>query len=346
MQRERCSFCVNNKNTARSSGSPKPKKRPPRSKGQKSKKKRKYRIRNWPDYNTALVQRGSLLLWLGKGVLQEWRNRGRTGKRGKPRLYSDQAIACALRMRQVYRLPLRATEGLLRSLVALLGADVPIPCYSTLSRRQAGLAVPLDAPAAAEPLHLVVDGTGLKVFGDGEWKARQHGVSKRRTWRKVHLAVDQKTGYVQAAATTTNSISDGQVLPKLLEQVSQPIGQVSADGGYDRRTCYEAIAKRGAKAAIPPRRGARIWQHGNSKQERLARDENLRRIRQVGRAKWKRESGYHRRSLAETTMFRLKTIFGSALRGRTEAAQDTETMLRLSALNQMTALGMPDAYLL
>ncbi len=351
MQQERCSFCVNNKNTARSSGSPKPKKRLLRCKGQKSKKKRKYRIRNWHDYNTALVQRGSLTLWLNQDVLQNWHNQERTGKRGKPRFYSEQAILCALRLREVYRLPLRATEGLLRSLVALLGADIAVPCYSTLCRRQAGLAVDLFKPTA-EPLHLVIDGTGLKVFGDGEWKARQHGisnqhgVSKRRTWRKVHLAVDQKTGQVQAAATTTNSISDGEMLPKLLEQVPQPVDQVSADGGYDRRTCYEAIAARGAKAAIPPRRGAKIWQHGNSKQGRLARDENLRRIRQVGRAKWKRESSYHRRSLAETAVFRLKTIFGSVLRARTNAAQDTETKLRLSALNQMTALGMPNAYLL
>ena len=280
---------------------------------------------------------------MGQDVLQTWRNQERTGKPGKPRLYSDQAIACVLRLREVYRLPLRATEGLLRSLVALLGADITVPCYSTLSRRQAGLSVELSAPAA-EPLHLVIDGTGLKVFGDGEWKARQHGVTKRRVWRKVHLAVDQNTGHVQAAVTTTNSISDGEVLPQLLEQITQAISQVSADGGYDRRTCYEAIAKRNAKAAIPPRHGAKIWQHGNSRQERLPRDENLRRIRQVGRAKWKQESGYHRRSLAETAMFRLKTIFGSVLRARTEAAQDTETLLRLSALNQMTALGMPDAY--
>ncbi len=119
---------------------------------------------------------------------------------------------------------------------------------------------------------------------------------------------------------------------------------MSADGGYDRRSCYEAIAAHGAKAAIPPRRGAHIWQHGNSKQERLARDENLRRIRKGGRAKWKRESGYHRRSLAETTMFRLKTIFGTTLRARSDAGQDTEALIRLNALNQMTALGRPDAY--
>ncbi len=134
------------------------------------------------------------------------------------------------------------------------------------------------------------------------------------------------------------------MLPKLLEQVPQPICQVSADGGYDRPTCYEAIAQREAKAAIPPRRGAKIWQHGNSKQERLARDENLRRIRAGGRAKWKRESGYHRRSLVETAMFRLKRLFGTTLRAKSGPAQDTETMVRLDALNKMTALGMPDSY--
>ncbi len=219
-----------------------------------------------------------------------------------------------------------------------------VPDYSTLSRRRKKMTVALSPPVPSEPLHLVVDSTGLKVFGDGEWKVRQHGVSKRRTWRKVHLAVDQNTGLIRAAATTTSSTSDGEMLTKLLDQAPQTLCQVSADGGYDRRTCYEAIAKREAKAAIPPRRGARIWQHGNCKAERLARDENLRRIRQVGRAQWKRESGYHRRSLAETAMFRLKTLFGATLRAKSDAAQETETLVRLDALNKMTALGMPQSY--
>jgi IS5 family transposase len=340
---------VNNKNTSRSIGSPKPKKRSQHLKGTKSKKgqkskKKPYRIRNWPDYNTALVQRGSLILWLNPEAVRNWHNQARTGKRGKPRLYTDQAITCALRLKEVYRLPLRATQGLLRSLVALLGGGVSVPHYSTLCRRRPALSVDLSAPAVTGPLHLVVDGTGLKVFGDGEWKVRQHGVSKRRTWRKVHLAVDEATGFVRAATTTANSVSDGEVLPSLLDQVPEPVAQVSADGGYDRRTCYEAIARRGARAVIPPRRGAKIWRHGNSKQERLARDENLRRIRKVGRAKWKRESNYHRRSLAETAVFRFKTIFGGTLSARKEAAQDRETLLRFSALNQMTALGMPESY--
>lgn len=318
---------MNNKKTSCSSGSPEPKKHSLRSKEHQSQKaakpkKRQYRIRNWSDYNTALVQRGSLTLWLEKDVQQHWYNEDHTGKRGRRRIFSEQAIACILRLRDVFHLPLRATEGLLRSLVLLLGLDVMIPCYSTLSRRQKGLSVDLDAPVSAEPLHLVVDGTGLKVFGDGEWKVRQHGASKRRVWRKVHLAVDKDTGYIQAAATTASSVSDGQMLPSLLEQVEQSISQVSADGGYDSRGCYDAISKRGAKAVIPPRHGARIWQHGNSRQERLARDENLRRIRKVGMSKWKRESGYHWRSLVETAMFRLKTIFGGALRGRSDETQE------------------------
>ena len=167
---------MNHKNTPRSSGSPKPKKRPKR-----LKKKHKYRIRNWPDYNTALVQRGSLCLWLDEETVQNWRSQERTKKRGKPKVYSDQAIACALRLGAVYHLPLRAIEGLLASLVTLAEVSVPVPSYSTLCRRRKKMSVALSPPAPTEPLHLVVDGTGLKVFGDGEWKVRQHGASKRRT---------------------------------------------------------------------------------------------------------------------------------------------------------------------
>src|SRR5205085_1447229 len=131
--------------------------------------------------------------------------------------------------------------------------------------------------------------------------------SKRRTWRKLHLGADETTGEIVAAVVTTNNVADSQVLAEMLEQAEDELEQVSGDGSYDKRSCYEAIRKRQAKAAIPPQRNAKIWQHGNSKQERLIRDENLRRIRQVGRKAWKHEVGYHRRSLAETQMYRVKT---------------------------------------
>jgi len=157
-----------------------------------------------------------------------------------------------------------------------------------------------------EAIHLVVDSTGCKVYGEGEWKVRVHGASKRRTWRKLHLGVDEQTGEIVAAVLSSNNVSDGEVLPQLLEQVQEPLSQVSGDGSYDQRGCYQVLRERHKeqeqvlKVTIPPRRGARIWRHGNSREEKLVRDENRREIRRVGRKQWKQQNGYHRRSLAET----------------------------------------------
>ena len=308
------------------------------------KTKPSYRLRNWKHYNAALVQRGSLSLWVSDEVITAWRNTEKTGKRGKPRTYSDTAVLCMATLKEVYHLPLRATQGLTLSITKLLGLDLPVMDYSQLSRRCATLEVVLPRRQKNEPLHMVIDSTGVKVFGEGEWKVRQHGYSKRRTWRKLHLGADETTGEIIAAVVTTNNVADSQVLEDLLEQVEEEIEQVSADGAYDKRNCYEAIGKRKAKAAIPPRRNAKIWQHGNSKQERGIRDENLRRIRKVGRKQWKQEVDYHRRSLAETQMFRVKTIFGGRVSARQFAGQATQVLVRCAALNTMTHLGMPDSY--
>ena len=308
------------------------------------KTKRTYRLRNWKHYNSALVQRGSLILWVSDEVITAWRNTEKTGKPGHPRTYSDTAVLCMAMLKEVYHLPLRATQGLTESLMKLLGLDLPVMTYSQLSRRCAVLEVSLPRRKKPEPLHMVVDSTGVKVFGEGEWKVRQHGYSKRRTWRKLHLGADESTGEIVAVVVTTNNLADSQVLEDLLEQVDDEMEQVSGDGSYDKRNCYEAIRKRKAKAAIPPRRNAKIWQHGNSKEDRLIRDENLRRIRQVGRKKWKQEIGYHRRSLAETQMFRMKTIFGERVSARRFAGQATQMLVRCAALNTMTHQGMPDSY--
>jgi IS5 family transposase len=307
------------------------------------KTKQSYRLRNWKHYNAALVQRGSLTLWVSDAAITAWRNTEKTGKPGKPRTYSDTAVLCMATLKEVYHLPLRATQGLMLSIMRLLGLDLPVMDYSQLSRRCAVLEVALPRHSKNEALHMVVDSTGVKVFGEGEWKVRQHGYSKRRTWRKLHLGADEATGEIVAAVVTTNNVADSQVLEELLEQVEEKVEQVSADGAYDKRNCYKAIGKRKAKAAIPPRRNAKIWQHGNSKEERLIRDENLRRIRQVGRKQWKQEVGYHRRSLAETQMFRVKTIFGDRVSARQFAGQATQVLVRCAALNRMTHLGMPDS---
>jgi IS5 family transposase len=310
----------------------------------KKKTKRTYRLRNWSQYNKALVQRGSLTVWVSEDSLSAWQNTERTGKRGKPAFYADAAILCMATLEEVYRLPLRATEGLTRSVLKLLGIELSVPCYTTLSRRRRSLEVELPRLCKSEPLHLVVDSTGIKVYGEGEWKVRQHGYSKRRTWRKLHLAVDEATHECVAVVVSTNNFKDSQILPDLLEQVEDEIKQVSADGAYDSRNCYDALRARGAIAAIPPQKRAKIWQHGNTKAERHIRDENLRAIRQKGRGEWKRASGYHRRSLAETQMFRVKTIFGERVSARTFEGQAVQLLVRCAALNRMTHLGMPDSY--
>ena len=309
-----------------------------------TKKKPTYRVRNWSKYNKSLVRRGSLTVWVSPDVLAAWTNVPPSGKRGHPRTYSDGAIECMATLRAVYHLAQRATQGLLSSIFELLEVSARVPSYSTLSRRQQTLDIQLPKRRPGEGVHVVVDSTGVKVFGEGEWKVRQHGYTKRRTWKKLHVGVDEATGEILALAVTDNSVADHEELPGLLDQIDEPVTQVSADGAYDKRKAYDAIGKRKAKATIPPRRGARIWQHGNSKQERLIRDENLRAIRKHGRKAWKHSSGYHRRSLAETAMSRFKRILGSTIAARTFASQTTEIKVRCKILNTMTQLGTPDSY--
>ncbi len=304
--------------------------------------KARYRLTNWKAYNDALVQRGSLTIWLADDVLAGWAHPEHDGTRARPKVYTDVAMQCILTLQQVYHLRLRQTEGLVRSLMRLAQVDLPVPDYSTLCRRRKPLPITLPRLARDEGLHVVVDSTGLKIFGEGEWKARQHGVSKRRTWRKLHLGVDEATHEVVACVLTTNDIQDGEVLEELLAQVAGPIDQVSADGAYDTEGCYHAITDRQARPVIPPRENAAI----NEGPQWATRNATIERVREIGRAAWKVERDYHRRSLAETAMFRMKSTFGAGLTSRSIKGQTTEALIRCAALNRMTQLGMPDSVLL
>src|SRR3954453_15531538 len=298
-----------------------------------------YRIRNWKQYNDALVRRGSITLGVDHEAIQAWRYQG-PPQRGAQFRYSDTAIQCVLTLRSVYHLPLRATEGFARSIFEIMGVGLDVPDYSTLCRRARTVRITL--PRRAEgPLHLILDSTGLKVHGEGEGKVRQHGYSKRRTWLKLHLAIDPETHEIRAAVASEPGVTDAEAVPSLLEQVENPLEGVGADGAYDRRGVYEELEHRGARAVIPPRRDAVIQRHGNKSGPRLARDENLRRIRRIGRAAWKEESGYHRRSLGETAMSRMKAIFGCGVAGRRLESQAKEVGIRCRALNIMTHQGVP-----
>jgi hypothetical protein len=300
---------------------------------------KKYRIRNWREYNKALVRRGSLTLWINDESLKGWLSI-QQGTRGRPQLYTDLAILCLLTIRAVYHLPLRAAQGFAASLMKVLGMDLPVPHYSTLSKRASTLQVAIPRQTAAQPIHLVIDSSGLKIFGEGEWKTRFYDIERRRTWRKLHLGVNAQTGEVVAAALSDNELLDRQAIPELLSQVDSEIKQVAADGAYDYRSCYEAIWERGATPLIPPKE--RAVAAGDRKMK--DRDRNVKRAKCLGLKKWKKVSGYHERSLVECAFFRLKTLFSDKLRSREFQRQGVEGFIRCRAMNQMTLLGMPDSY--
>ena len=303
-------------------------------------KKAKYHLRNWKEYNRALVGRGSLTFWIEEGAISGWLNEEKNGKRGRPYTFADLAINCMSMLKAVYHLPLRATQGMTVSILELMKITLTVPSYSTLSRRRQRLEIKLPHQSKDKPIHLVVDSSGIKVYGEGEWKVRQHGWSKRRTWRKLHLGVDESTGEIIAAVVTDKGTADKETLPDLLAEVDAEIGQVSGDGGYDYMTAYQSIAQYNARASIPPRRNALIWNNGQMD----ARDENVRRIRKIGRKKWKKESNYHRRSLAENAFFRYKLVLGDRIYERLFDTQACEILIRCAVLNKITHLGMPDSY--
>jgi hypothetical protein len=301
-----------------------------------------YRITNSSQYNESLVRRGDVTFWFDEAVLAAWKHENGASKVGRPFVYSDPAIESLLMLRELFRLPYRQTEGLSRALVKLLQAEIAVPDFMSLAKRAGQTNVTLQVDKSATgPIDVVVDSTGLKVYGEGEWKVRQHGVGKRRTWRKLHLAVNPETHEIVAQVLTDNHAHDADQVEPLLEQVDGEVQTFYGDGAYDQWKVYDGLAERGVDAIIPPRKNARIKQHGNESADPLPRDECIRQIRRDGRKARKQSIGYHRRSLAETARHRLKACLGGSLKNRILENQRTETSLRCKLLNLFVTLGMP-----
>ena len=308
--------------------------------------KARYKITNWKDYNQRLIKRGDITLWLNDEVLDHWRAAKREKRRGRPKQYSDIAVECMLTLRALFKLPLRAVEGLMISLLKLLDCAMEVPTYATLSRRQQGLLINLNQTLidSQEPKHVLVDSTGLKVYGEGEWKLKKHGRDRRRVWRKLHLAVDAKTHEIVAADLTENSTADCEALPTLLLKIEGNVHKVSADGAYDTWNCRYTIHTEveAEEAIIPPRERARKMENTNMPEVR-ERNEAINVIQRDGRKSWKEQSGYHQRSLFETAMFRVKRTFGQQLQARTLQNQISEAVMKSKILNQFIQQGMPES---
>lgn len=302
-----------------------------------SKPEKKYRTTNWTEYNAALKSRGSLSIWLDKEMT--W-YAAQTGKRGRSAIYSDAAIQFCLSMKCLFGLPLRQSIGLVESLLQLAGLDWCVPDFSTISRRQKLLQVTIPYRGRTDALHLLVDSTGVKMLGEGEWKTKKHGAEYRRQWRKVHIGIDAQTLEIRAIEVTSNNVGDAPVLPGLLSQIpgSVAIGSVTGDGAYDTKACHAAISARGAAAIIPTRKNAQLWKKFPPGTH--ARNETLLVTRLLGRSIWKNWSGYHRRSLVETKMRCIK-LLGERIMSRDFDRQVAELQIRAALLNRFTHLGTP-----
>ena len=303
--------------------------------------KKVYRVRNWPQYNKGLVSRGSLFIWFNKAHIQSAEGAH------KNQAYSNALIACALTIRQLFRLPYRATEGFLRSLIELHHLGIPTPDYSTLCRRSKGLKVNLNIKSTSQARHILIDSTGVQVVGEGEWKRLKHGESRCQVWKKLHIALDADSLDILALDVTDSVRLDGNYLPGLVNQIDGPIGQITGDGAYDKQNCYETALERGAKPVFPPQHNAAVQRNKIKKNPALIpRDELIIRLNSALDKEeelriWKQENNYHRRSLVETNMSRLNAIFGDEMNARTPENQYTDLAIRCSIVNKMNKLGLP-----
>ncbi len=302
--------------------------------------KTKYRVGNWAEYDRALVQRGDITLWISSDATGAWKP-APSGRRGAQRKFSDHAIETALVLRLVFKLPFRQAEGFLRSVLSLMGVDLQSPDHTTLSRRSQELNVDLHRVAVDNPIHLIVDSTGLSIVGEGEWAEAKHGGRGKRAWKKLHLGVD-RSGVIVAEALTHGSADDAKTALDLIDTIEGDISSITADAAYDVMAIYDAAGERGAKVVVPPIKTA--TRSRRRRHQACARDRTIMRMKAIGRRRWKKESGYHRQARVENTFFRYKTLIGDRLRARHPTSQEVEALMACNILNRMTALGRSDSF--
>lgn len=317
-----------------------------------TKPKDRYKITNWSAYNSGLKQRGSLTLWIDDTVAQSWYYQG-PAKRGGQMIYSSDCIVMLLSLKATFRLAFRQLEGFSESIFALAGVDLQVPSYTQICRRQEGLKVPSQIRKALREggvIHLVVDSSGLKIYGECEWKVRKHGWSKRRTWRKIHLGVDEKTGEITAQVLTDNKTDDASVLKDLLAGTFDQgvdINKVGADGAYDTYECWDTLVEAEIEPIIPPRENAQFQLDKEGLPTEHPRNKALECIdeggQEVNRKGWKIQSGYHRRSISENAFFRWKTVLGEKMYARKFENQKTEAAIKVAILNKLIQIAAPIA---
>jgi transposase len=306
--------------------------------------KSKYQIQNWSQYNKALIQRGSISVWIDENCIKKWYTNECTGRGGRQKTYSDDAFLMLLVVRERFGLTLRSLQGFVESIFKLMNVNLKVPSYSQISRRAKSLHKQVTRLNKSNPRHIIFDSTGLKVYGEGEWKVRTHGKSKRRIWRKFHVGIDAETQDFIVCELTDHSVGEVPSAVRMLEKLDGNIETVRGDGAYDPNAMRKKIYEKGGRAIIPPPRHATI--KGAVDGWIRNRDEDIAKIyelgdRDTGRRPWKILTQYFKRSLVETAMFRIKKMMGGQLKGRLIDTQRTEAFCKCLVINKMNELGMP-----
>lgn len=303
-----------------------------------------YRIRNWSDYNKSLIQRGSLTFWVEEDSLKKWQSNDSTGKAGRPFVFSNEAMIMLLVIRERFNLTLRSLQGFSESLFSLMKLNLTVPCYTQISRRAKSLYKTIARLSKTPARHIIFDSTGLKVYGEGEWKVRTYGKSKRRIWRKFHIGIDAETQDIVVCELTSHSVGEVPSAVRMLDKIPGKLETVRGDGAYDPNAVRAKIYEKGARAIIPPPRHASI--KGAKDGWVKNRDEDIAKIhsygdRESGRKPWKEWIHYHKRSLVETAILRIKKMLGDQLKSRTLETQHTESFCKCLVINKMNELGLP-----
>ncbi len=308
--------------------------------------KQHYKVSNWNEYNQALRGRGNIEFWISEEAIVNWYEQERVyDGTGAPQKFTDFAITICHEVRQVYRLPLRQCQGFLNSIFSLKQLSIASPDYSCLSKRLCclGLTSPrykkTDQPDK-NVVAIAIDSTGLKRFGRDEWHQEKHHISGKRSWRKLHIVVDNDH-LIHATALTDRFTSDDQSVDELVGQINQDVEHITADGAYDKNPVYETLSHRfvNADIIIPPARDAVYAKHNHAQRNR-----NLQEIKTFGRMPWQRARDYGKRNYAELSIQRYKKILGNQLHARTLSRQKNEAIIGCGILNKMTGLGMPISY--
>lgn len=303
-----------------------------------------YKVRNWPQYSKSLENRGNLSFWISEDAIKKWKAEKDPHFIGAPREYSDAAILCVMMLKVVYGLPYRQLVGFLTYLFQIMNLSLPIPHFTTIAERARSLKQSIKKLSNKRPTDIVFDSSGFKIYGEGEWKVRQHGKQKRRRWKKFHIGICPSTHEIIVAEATRLETTDCEVAPKMLKKAPQSVKNIIGDGAYDTMECYRAAYEHGASLLTPPRQGAVIRDRNNPWE--IPRNQAIAAIIGLGNSDdakrlWKKMTGYHRRSLVETAFSRFKGIFGAKLFSKCTDNQEVELLVKAFTLNQMTKMGMP-----